>query len=383
MIDKEISELRRHTRRDRSNMTAVYGCFVSQSGEIVAKFRQSLGIMPENESEKFYAIMKKVLSGTLGKNLQDIAFRTAQVVDSPEHKLLMELRETKLADEAVLDRFYEKVISAVHMDTPYLILMGYDAYDVPFKAKDDSVQNDAGGESFRYILCGICPVKDTKPALQYVPQEKEFHDGGIAQVLSAPALGFLFPAFDGRSTNIYNALMYTRDAKENHEDFVNTIFNVQAPMPAPVQRQTFQSILSNALEEECSLEVIQNVHSELNQMIQMHKEAKVPEPLTMGKEQIKAVLAGSGVSPDKVTKFDLDYDTSFGFETELQPRNVIDQKNFEIKTPDVVIKVNPDRSDLIETRVIGGVKYIMICADESVEVNGVEINIADKEPAMA
>lgn len=383
MIDKEISELRRHTRRDRSNMTAVYGCFVSQSGEIVAKFRQSLGIMPENESEKFYTIMKKVLSGTLGKNLQDIAFRTAQVVDSPEHKLLMELRETKLADEEVLDRFYEKVIGAVHMDTPYLILMGYDAYDVPFKAKDDSVQNDAGGESFRYILCGICPVKDTKPALQYVPQEKEFHDGGIAQVLSAPALGFLFPAFDGRSTNIYNALMYTRDAKENHEDFVNTVFNVQAPMPAPVQRQTFQSILSNALEEECSLEVIQNVHSELNQMIQIHKEAKVPEPLTVGKEQIKAVLAGSGISPEKMTKFDLDYDTSFGFETELQPRNVIDQKNFEIKTPDVVIKVNPDRSDLIETRVIGGVKYIMICADESVEVNGVEINIADKEPAMA
>jgi hypothetical protein len=27
------------------------------------------------------------------------------------------------------------------------------------------------------------------------------------------------------------------------------------------------------------------------------------------------------------------------------------------------------------------VKYIMICADEDVEVNGVSINIKDKEPA--
>ena len=82
-----------------------------------------------------------------------------------------------------------------------------------------------------------------------------------------------------------------------------------------------------------------------------------------------------------MAKFSVDYDEAFGFEADLHPKNVIDNKKFEIKTPDVIIKVAPDRSDLIETRVIGGVKYIMICADEAVEVNGVNIHIADKEPA--
>ena len=76
-----------------------------------------------------------------------------------------------------------------------------------------------------------------------------------------------------------------------------------------------------------------------------------------------------------------EYDAVFGFESDLHPKNIIDNKHFEIKTPDVVIKVDPARSDLIETRVIGGVKYIMICADENVEVNGVNIHIGDKEPA--
>ena len=52
---------------------------------------------------------------------------------------------------------------------------------------------------------------------------------------------------------------------------------------------------------------------------------------------------------------------------------------FEVKTPDVSIKVAPDRSDLIETRVIGGIKYILINAEENVEVNGVSIRIGDKE----
>ena len=117
-------------------------------------------------------------------------------------------------------------------------------------------------------------------------------------------------------------------------------------------------------------------------MIQMHKESKVEEPLMLGKDQVKAVLTASGISEDKMAKFNVEYDSAFGFEAELHPKNVVDQKRFEITTPDVVIKVNPERSDLIETRVIGGVKYIMICADESVEVNGVEINIKEEEYAL-
>lgn len=379
MTEKEIGEIRRHTRRDRSNMTALYGCFVSEGGEIISQFRQSTGVMPENESEKFFSLMKRTLSGTLGKNLIDLSFRTSQVADSPEHKLLMQLRDTRLGDEEVLSAFYQKVIQSVHMDSSYLILVGCDAYDVPFKGKDDITNNDAGGETYRYILCAVCPVKQSKPALQYMAQEKEFHDGGIVQQLSAPVLGFLFPAFDNRSTNIYNTLLYSKDPKESHEDFITTLFNIQAPMSAHSQRQSFQALLSNTLEEECGLDVVQAVHQEISQMIQMHKESKVDEPLMLGKEQVKAVLQSSGISQEKMAKFNVDYDNTFGYEAELHPKNVIDQKHFEITTPDVVIKVNPERSDLIETRVIGGVKYILICADESVEVNGVSINIKDRE----
>ncbi|MDD6855008.1 MAG: DUF4317 family protein, partial [Oscillospiraceae bacterium] len=86
-----------------------------------------------------------------------------------------------------------------------------------------------------------------------------------------------------------------------------------------------------------------------------------------------------GVSEEHLAKFSVDYDETFGFEADLHPKNIIDNKRFEIKTPDVSIKVDPTRSDLIETRVIGGVKYILICADENVEVNGVSIHIGESE----
>ena len=128
------------------------------------------------------------------------------------------------------------------------------------------------------------------------------------------------------------------------------------------------------------MDVVQTVHDEIRQRIEMHKEAKVADPLKISKEDVKTVLHQCGVSEDKLAKFSVDYDEAFGFEAELHPKNIIDNKKFEIKTPDVSIKVAPDRADLIETRVIGGVKYILICADENVEVNGVSIHINEKEP---
>lgn len=381
MIDKEIGEIRRHLRRERSNITNIYGCYVNENREIISEFRQSTGMMPENESDKYFALLRRTLSGTIGKNLIDIGFKTSQVADSPEHKLLMDLRNCKLQDDELRRSFCQKIIDTVVLEDNYLILMACDSYDVPFKSKDDSFQKDQSEEVYTYILCTICPVKQTKANLHYVAEEKLFHDGAMNQMVSAPALGFLFPAFDNRSTNIYNALYYTHDVKVSQDALVDALFHTPVPKPAAEQKKTFEALLTTALGEDCSMDVVQTVHEELCQRIELHKESKVPEPLMISKEEVKDVLTSCGVSEDHIAKFSVDYDEVFGFEAELHPKNIIDNKHFEVKTPDVVIKVDPARSDLVETRIIGGVKYILICADENVEVNGVNIHIADTEPA--
>lgn len=382
MNTKEVGEIRRRVRRDRSNMTAIYGCYVGENREIITEFRQSTAMMSENEADKYFGLLKRALSGSLGKNLIDINFKTAQVADSPEHKLLMQLRQQEcLKDDEVRMDFYQKVMESVNLDTAYLILLGCDSYDVPFKSKDDFAQADNSDETFTYVLCAICPVKQTKPTLHYVPESKDFHDGGITNVVSAPELGFLFPAFDNRSTNIYNALYYTHSPKENHEGFVAAIFNAAIPKPAAEQKKSFEALLTTALEEDCSMDVMQTVHEQLCQRIEMHKESKVPEPLLVSKEDVKDVLQSCGVPEQRIAKFSVDYDEAFGFEAELHPKNIIDDKKFEVHTPDVSIKVDPSRTDLIETRVIGGVKYILICAEEDVEVNGVSIHIGEPEGA--
>ena len=383
MNNKEIGEIRRRVRRDRSNMTAIYGCYVNENKEIISEFQQSTGIMSENEAEKYFGLMRRSLSGTVGKNLIDITFKTSQVADSPEHKLLMELRSTKLKEENLRMAFYQKVIETVSLQSNYLILIGCDSYDVPFKSKDNLTQADASGEVFTYLLCAICPVKQTKPTLHYIPEEKQFHDGGMQNIVSAPELGFLFPAFDNRATNIYNALYYTHSPKESHEAFVEAVFNAPIPRPAAEQKKSFEALLTTALDEDCDMDVMQTVHEQICQRIELHKESRIPDPLLIGKEDVKEVLSSCGVSEEHLAKFSVDYDETFGFEADLHPKNIIDNKRFEIKTPDVSIKVAPDRTDLIETRIIGGIKYILINAEEDVEVNGVSIHIKDEDKTVA
>lgn len=382
MNEKEIGEIRRHLRRDRSNMTAIYGCFVNDNKEIIAEYRASTGIMSENEADKYFAILRKALSGSLGKNLIDLTFKTSQVAGSPEHELLMKLRESKLQEEELRMNLYKKIIDTLVLEGNYLILLGCDSYDVPFKSKDDTLQNDSADETFTYLVCAVCPVKQTKPNLHYVPEEKTFHDGAMNQPVSAPEVGFLFPAFDNRSTNIYNALYYTHNTKENQDALIEAVFNTPVPKPAAEQKKCFEALLTTALGEECSLDVVQTVHEQLRERMELHKESKVPDPLLIDKEVLKDVLTSCGVSETGVSTFSVQYDEAFGFEAELHPKNIIDSKHFEITTADIAIKVDPTRADLVETRVIGGVKYILINADENVEVNGVSIHFQnEKEPA--
>lgn len=377
MNEKEIAELRRRFKPDRSSITHIHGCYVGEKREIISRFSQSVGFMAQTEAERLLALLKKSLSGALGKNLLDISFTTMQVADSEEHRLLMALRDSKLGDEEALMTFYQKVMGSLELEGNYLILMAHDSYDVPYRSRDGEEQEDASSEVYSYVICAVCPVKPTKPALSYFVYENAFHTLEPDWVVSPPEVGFLFPAFDDRSTNLYNALYYSRDVSVIHQELVDAVFRTQPIMPATEQKENFQSILGDTLGDDCKLDVVQSVHDHMRELIEEHKASKVPEPLTMSKGGVKTLLRGCGVESCHVDAFERKYDQTFGPDARLAPRNVVDVKQMELKTPDVTIKVNPERSDLVETRVINGKKYILIRADEGVELNGVNILIKE------
>lgn len=375
MNEKEIAEIRRRYKPEKHNISRIRGCYVDAKKEILSEFTQSLELMTQDETESILALFRKTLGGTIGKNLIDIEFPNEVVLEGAEHKTLMRLRDSELKDDEEIHNLYKRIIDTVRMEEDYLILLASDRYDV-FAYSKNQEQQDESTSVFAYILCSVCPVKITKPALSYYAGESTFHNIAANSVLSAPVLGFMFPNFDDRTANIYNVTMYTKDIKENHDEFTDTVLKSKAQMPAAIQKATFQSILSNTIEEDCDIDLVQAVQTKINEMIEAHKADKDADPLMVTKRTVKKILDACEIKEEKIQAFETEFDSEFGIGAEIHPQNIIDPKKLEVTTPDVTIKVNPERSDLISTQIIDGVKYILIRTEnDNVELNGVNIHI--------
>ncbi len=374
MNEKEIAEIRKRFRVDKSNITRIRGCYISEKKEIISRFDQSVALMSAEETEEIFAILKKTLSGSVGKNLIDIRFTNNQVLDSEEHRLLSALKESSLSDSDAVEKLIETVRSSLATEGCYMILLASDTYDVPSYGSD-GVRKDESSAMYSYILCSICPIKMTRAALGYSLPENRFKNVTPDWVISSPEAGFLFPAFDGRTANIYSSLFYTKSASDNHPELIEAVFKSEAPMPADEQKQSFGTLLRDTVSEECSYDVICAVQDKFGEMIEEHKASKDPDPLVISKHTVKDVLETCGVEEEKIEKFGEKFDSAFGAHAEIAPTNIVNVKQVEVKTPAVTVKLSSEASDLVETRVIDGQRYILIRADGPVEVNGVEINI--------
>ena len=122
--------------------------------------------------------------------------------------------------------------------------------------------------------------------------------------------------------------------------------------------------------------MVQAVNEQLCGMIQEHKESKQEEPLSLTKATVKNVLQACGATEQQVDAFDENYNTVFGADAQISPSNLVEKKQLQVRTPDVTIQVNAEHGDLVQTRVIDGVKYILIRAGENVTVNGIGIHIS-------
>ena len=373
MNKKEITEIKKQFTPANCAITRICGCYVDGEKNKKTEFAQSFLNLPEEEMFKYFEILRKNLSGRLGKNLLNLEFPLASEANGGTQNFMLRLRDSKLKEETLLEAFYDKVIETYEYVGNYLILLIHDAYDVPGKTGDGLDMEDASEEVYEYIMCCICPVELSKPGLSYNVEENAFQNRVRDWVVGMPETGFLFPAFNDRGADIHSALYYSKDAEELQETFMDQLLGCPTPMSAGAQKETFQTIIEETLGETCELNLVKNIHEKLQEMVEGHKEE--PAPLILDKNEVKTLLADSGVANEKLDEFDNYYDTAAGEQTALYASNVFNTRSFDVKTPDIVIKVSPDRTDLIETREIDGKECLVIQLDGTIEVNGIAVHL--------
>ena len=371
MIKQEISEIKKLFTERNCSITRICGCYVDGEKNKKTELKQAFLALPEEEMFKYFEILHKSLSGTIGKNLLNLEFPLESESEGGTQEFLLRLRDSKLRDDALLEQFYDRIIESYEYVGNYLILLIHDAYDVPGRTKDGAEMDDASDEVYEYILACICPVDLSKTGLSYNAEENTFQNRLRDWVVGMPDTAFLFPSFNDRSADIHSTLYYSKNAADLKDDFIDKVLGCSIPLPADCQKEAFQALVEEVLGDNCSVEAIKNIHEELTEIVQEHKED--PDPVVLDKNKVETIFAKSGLDDDSMEAFDQCYDYTVGPDTELMLDNIYSSRSFEVKTPDVTVKVNPDRTDLVETKLIDGRRCLVIDLQGSAEVNGVTV----------
>ena len=371
MNKKEVLEIRKQFTPANCAITRIAGCYVDHEKNKKMESKSAFLSLPEEEAFKYFDIFKKTLSGTMGKNMLNMEFPIDQEMPGGTQEFLMKLKASKLEDDMLLEEFYDKVIATYEYAENYYIILIHAMYDVPGRSSDNLEMFDASDEVYEYLVCSICPVSLSKAGLSYNAESNCIQDRIRDWVVDMPDKGFLFPAFNDRSTDIHGVLYYTKKSEDLQPELIEQLLGARMPMSANTQKETFQMLIEDTLGEDGDYETLRNIHDTLNDMIEEHKEE--PEPLQLDKTDVRKVFEKSGVSSEKMECFDQNYEETAGEKTSLLATNITETKKFQIETPDIVIKVNPERADLIETRVIDGRQCLVIAVDDHIEVNGVNV----------
>lgn len=337
MRKKDILELKKRFKKDYCTFSKMCGCYVNGEKNIILKFKETFLNLDEDEYFKYLEIAKKVLSGTIGNNILELNFPLNEDLINEKQISLMQLKNSQLNDDTLLDDFYKSIIDSYDYTGNFLILLFNDSYDVITKTKDNQ-KIDESEEVYEYILCAICPVELSAPGLRYFEEENKIKARIRDWVVNAPINGFVFPAFIDRSSDVNSIMYYTKNAKDTHPELMENALGCYSKQTATIQKETFKSIIKDSFgaDEKKADKIFMDIQENLNTMVEEYNEMYDDtdcEPISLKNKDIQNLLIESGVPEEITTKIEKSYVESFGDDIPLA-ENLIDAK---------VLKANEQR----------------------------------------
>ena len=372
MNKKEANEIKKLFTPANCAISRICGCYVDAEKNKRTEIKEAFLSLPEEEAFKYFTIFKSALSGTMGKNMVNMEFPLHTEAEGGTQNFLLKLRDSQLKDDVLIEEFYDKVIASYDFGENFYIILIHCAYDIPARSSDGLEMYDASDFVYEFIQCTICPVKLSKAGLCYNTEANVIENRSRDWIVEAPDTGFLFPAFTDRNTDIHSLLYYAKNPEQMPERLIDELLGCIIPMSAKSQKETFQAIVEETLGDNCDFETVKSLHENLNEILEETKDE--PAPFTLDKYQMKRLLENNGASQEKLEEFEQRYGENE--EQSVPPflaTNVVNTRSFEIKTADVSIKVAPDKTHLVENRMIDGRPCIVIGISEHVEINGITV----------
>ncbi len=377
MNNSEILELKKRLKFSSDSSFRIAACYIIGSEKkIQSKMNKYLTQMDEGDQHKYIEILKKGLSGVLNRNLLNLSFKKGTDAEERQ-KFLLELKDSGLAKEELLDKLYESIMENYSTVGNYLIVSLYDAYDVMTKGTDGASQ-DESEEVYKYIYTCICPVNLAKAALSYHEDENIISGRVRDWVVDMPDVGFLYPAFNDRSADINNLLYYCKDPLLIRPEIIDNTLGCAEELTSVAETEIFHRVLENVINEVPeydTFEVVRAVQDNLTDMVEGRVFYDSP---TIDKSGVQDLLKKSGIKEEHLDIAAEEFEKEVGENGFLHVDRIKEKGRIEVKGENVKVSVKPEAAELVEVRMIDGRKCLVIPMDSDVEVNGIIKKIVAK-----
>lgn len=369
MNKKEVLELRKMFRPETCNISRIATCYVTSEKEKILEKSKAFLSLPEEETFKYFDILKQSLSGTLGKNLY-----TLKTSDHAYSKNSLEILETmrnyQMNDDGMLTELFNSIISTYNTTENYLIVAVHGTYDIPGVTKDNIELEDASEDVYSYILISICPVELDKPGLSVNYSKQTVQDRERFWIVKKPVNAILYPAFTDRSTDIHHALFYAKKAEDSQDTFLSGLIGSEMVLSSKEEQQWFQETLDHVHHEQMSLEKAKEVHTKL---VEKSLEKELTNSESVNKKELLQILK-EGLTEEELKDLDERYDAAVGKGNEVMIKNLINPKKMVVNTGTSKIEIDSEYADMVKTKKIDGRLYLAIpLTSNDILINGCSV----------
>ncbi len=377
MIKQEFSELRRALGYERLVIRRIFHMYVSNENEVIWQAADDFQILDEERQNRIRDILKELLSTAVtvkthpaeveqnlplyrllaGEPLENPSFGPAvRAEGQPDESVTEDEQGQSFSLPQSIEELQKTVLEGYTHTDPYYALAAEIIYDVPGKAEDKQEMFDASDETYTAFLAGICPAKLSPAALGY-------SDQSVGQLerrweIYKPTVGFLYPSFRDRGTDLSEAVFYTKTPKE--EQVLYRVFAVREEDIPETKNEKKENLAELLSEAELSIEEAAAVTESIQEMAEENPES------VLGKQEIVHILQEN-------TQADTEILTESYEEVIRQeiPVTVAAEKKIRIKTESCEVSIQTDHAELIREEILDGVRYICVPADGAVTVNGI------------
>ncbi len=367
----EIKKILKITENNMPSIDKICTCFVNGEKKKLISNTEKFFNLDEEEQFKYIELFKNVLTGAIGKKLINLEYTSDEASKAAQDNI-QSAQVQMFDDDQIRDEFFDKIIDNYEFGENYLIVVGRGVYDVPVKASDGAVLEDET-LTYDFMITAICPVHSTKAGLTLDTETGRMISSKQVQIVEAPVNGFLYPAFNDRQTDLHAMLYFTKKPQEDHPELMEALMGNKAPTSSVAQQQIFENIVAAVTDDKADFEVIKTLHENLSDMVDRAGMDTQDKKLT--KDDIKDILKEAGVDDEKLTDFDHVYEKAGGnADTDFTPQNLMTIDKFNIKAPDVEIKIKPDRTGLVQKKRVDGRNCIVITLEGDIELNGIQVS---------